>query len=522
MHSGIVCFAFAVLSLAGGISACGNLPPVERRESHALADHRGSRLEQLVSARLEARPGLSGAWPLAEGADAFGARVGLARAAARTLDVQYYILEPDNTGFAFLSELLAAADRGVRVRLLLDDIHTAKLERVLTAVAIHPNIEVRLFNPFVHPHARWLDVLFDFRRVSRRMHNKSMTADNVVTIVGGRNIGGEYFGVKPDLDFSDLDLLSIGAVVAQVASQFDQYWNSLQAYPIQALARAPPDDSASLRAVRGEIAREGLRYPPFQLDPGQNKMARAIVEGQLPEFFRGSGTVIADPPGKVVLPPQDSERHAATRLLGLLGRAQHELILVSPYFVPGKRGVDWLQGLTRRGVRVQVITNSFAATDVRAVHAGYSRYRKALLRAGIVLYEMKPSAHSVLARETRRNSLTGSSRSSLHAKTYVTDRRVVYVGSFNLDYRSALLNTEMGVVVENEALCARLYDDFVRRILDVAYRVDLVREADGDERLVWITREGEREVRYDREPDMGFFQKIYLGVLQLLPIEEQL
>jgi putative cardiolipin synthase len=173
-------------------------------------------------------------------------------------------------------------------------------------------------------------------------------------------------------------------------------------------------------------------------------------------------------------------------------------------------------------VRVQVITNSFAATDVRAVHAGYSRYRKALLRAGIVLYEMKPSAHSVLARETRRNSLTGSSRSSLHAKTYVTDRRVVYVGSFNLDYRSALLNTEMGVVVENEALCARLYDDFVRRILDVAYRVDLVREADGDERLVWITREGEREVRYDREPDMGFFQKIYLGVLQLLPIEEQL
>jgi putative cardiolipin synthase len=522
MHSRIECFAFVVLSLAGGISACGGLPQVERRESHALADQRESRLEQLVSTRLEARPGQTGAWPLAEGADAFGARVGLARAAARTLDVQYYIFEPDNSGFAFLAELLAAADRGVRVRLLLDDIHTAGLERVLTAVAIHPNIEVRLFNPFAHGRARWLDALFDFRRVSRRMHNKSMTADNAVTIVGGRNIGGEYFGVKPDLDFSDLDLLTIGAVVAQVSGQFDQYWNSRQVYPIEALARAPPDGAASLRAVRGEIARAAIRYPPVQIDPGQNKMARAIVEGQLPVFFWGTGTVIADPPAKVVLPPQDSERHAANSLLGLLGQAGRDLVLVSPYFVPGKRGVAWLHGLVRRGVRVRVITNSFAATDVRAVHGGYARYRKDLLRAGVVLYEMKPSAHSVLARETRRSSMTGSSRSSLHAKTYMTDRRVVYVGSFNLDYRSARLNTEMGVVVENEALCARLYEDFVSRILDVAYRVELVRDADGGERLAWITREGEREVRYDREPGVGFFQKIYLGVLQLLPIEEQL
>jgi putative cardiolipin synthase len=522
MRPRIVSFAFVVLCLGGSTSACGGLPQVERRESHALVDHRESRLEQVAATRLEAHPRQTGAWPLAEGDDAFGARIGLSRAAARTLDVQYYIFDRDNTGFAFLAELLAAADRGVRVRLLLDDIHTAGLERVLAAVAVHPNIEVRLFNPFAHRHARWLDALFDFRRVSRRMHNKSLTADNAIAIVGGRNIGGEYFGVKPDLDFSDLDLLIIGAVVPQVSGQFDQYWNSRQVYPIQALARSPPDGAASLDAVRGEIAREAMRYRPVQIDPGQNKMARAIVEGQLPEFFWGTGAVIADPPAKVVLPPQDSERHAATRLLGLLGQARQDLILVSPYFVPGKRGVAWLQSMVRRGVAVRVITNSFAATDVRAVHAGYARYRKELLRAGVVLYEMKASAHSVLARETRRSNMTGSSRSSLHAKTYMTDRRVVYVGSFNLDYRSARLNTEMGVVVDNQALCARLYEDFVRRILDVAYRVELVRDADGGERLAWVTREGGREVRYDREPGVGFFQKIYLGVLQLLPIEEQL
>jgi putative cardiolipin synthase len=521
---GITRFACVVLLLVGGVNGCGGLPQVERTESHALADNSGTRLGQLVQARLGAHPGLSGAWPLEDGVDAFGARVGLARAASRTLDVQYYIFHPDETGHAFLGELLSAADRGVQVRLLLDDIHTAKLDRILAAAASHPNIQVRLFNPFVHRHARWLDALLDFRRISRRMHNKSLTADNAATIVGGRNIGAEYFGAKADLDFSDLDLLIVGPVVAQVSAQFDRYWNSLQAYPVAALVEAPRDPADGLRALRGEVARQAqaLRGTPTELDPDQNGLARAIVAGQLPEFFWGSGTVIADPPAKVVQPARDSERHAATKLVGLLQGARRELILVSPYFVPGQRGVEWLQGLVRRGVRVQVITNSFAATDVRAVHAGYARYREELLRAGVVLYEMKPSAHTALARETRRQSLTGSSRSSLHAKTYMTDRLVVYVGSFNLDRRSAYLNTEMGVVVDNDVLCARLYADFVRKILDVAYRVELGGDAPGGARLVWITREGGREVRYDSEPDVGVLQRMYVGVLQILPIEDQL
>jgi putative cardiolipin synthase len=525
MHSRIAGFGFGcgALLLVAGVSGCSGLPQVERKESHALADNSGTRLGQAVRAR-RAAPGLSGAWPLEDGVAAFGARVGLARAASRTLDVQYYIFHPDHTGHAFLGELLAAADRGVRVRLLLDDIHTAKLDRILAAAATHPNIEVRLFNPFVHRRARWLDALADFRRISRRMHNKSLTADNAVTIVGGRNIGAEYFGAKPDLDFSDLDLLIVGAVVAGVSAQFDQYWNSRQAYPIEALVKAPPKGTDSLRALRDEIASraQALRNGPAELDPAQNKMARALVEGQLPEFFWGSGVVIADPPVKVVLPPQDSERHAATKLQRLLEGSRSELILVSPYFVPGKRGAAWLHGLVRRGVRVLVITNSLAATDVRAVHAGYARYREALLRAGVILYEMKPSAHTALARETRRRSLTGPSRSSLHAKAYMTDGRVVYVGSFNLDHRSARLNTEMGVVVENAALCAWLDQDFVRKILDVAYRVELAGDGEGGTRLVWITREGEREVRYDSEPDVGILQRIYLGVLQILPIEDQL
>jgi putative cardiolipin synthase len=519
MHSRIVCFALAVLFLASGASGCGSLPQVERKESHALLVHGGSRLERLVQARLAVQPGLTGAYPLADGTDAFGARVGLVRAAARTLDVQYYILEPDETGFAFLAELLSAADRGVRVRLLLDDIHTAGLQDMLAAAASHPNIEVRLFNPFVHRRARWLDALTDLGRISRRMHNKSLTADNAVTIVGGRNIGGEYFGVKPDLDFSDLDLLTVGPVVAQVSAQFDRYWNSQQAYPIAALVDARRD---GLRALRGELGRAAMRHPGGRFDAGQGREAQAIVQGQLPPFFWGAGTVIADPPEKVVQPLQDSERHVASGLLELLGQARAELILVSPYFVPGERGVRWLQGLVRRGVRVEVITNSFAATDVTAVHAGYARYREVLLRSGIVLYEMKPSAQTVLARQSRRGSQTGPSRSSLHAKAYMRDRHTVVVGSFNLDHRSAHLNTEMGVVVGNEALCASLYDDFVRKILDVAYRVELAGDASGGRRLAWVTREGAREVRYDKEPGVGAFDKAYLELLERLPIEDQL
>jgi putative cardiolipin synthase len=259
------------------------------------------------------------------------------------------------------------------------------------------------------------------------------------------------------------------------------------------------------------------------IDPANNALARAIAGGHLPEFFWGTGLVIVDPPDKVIQAPLVSANHAATRLLGLLDRAEHELIVVSPYFVPGQPGVRWLQGLVRRGVRVLVVTNSYAATDVRAVHAGYIKYREQLLRAGIKLYEMKPSAHTVLARQARRRSVTGPSRSSLHAKAYMTDGRTAYVGSFNLDPRSARLNTEMGVVMGNAQLCAKLHRDFVGKILDVAYRVELVDDRRGGApQLAWITREGNREIRYDSEPDVGPLQQIYLGLLRMLPIEEQL
>jgi putative cardiolipin synthase len=525
MHSRTVRSVWRLLWLSCALSACGGLPLVQRTESRAIPPATDTTLGKAAAAQLRPHPGMTGAALLEDGVDAFGARVGLARAAGRTLDVQYYIFHADNSGHAMLGELLAAADRGVRVRLLLDDIHTGELDEILATIATHPNFQVRLFNPFIHRRARLLDAISDFRRISRRMHNKSFTADNAAAIVGGRNIGGEYFGAKPDLDFSDLDLLIIGAAVNDVSAEFDLYWNSRQAYPVGALLHGKRAGADSLQALRARIAQhvQAMYGAVDGVDPGNNELAQAIAAGRLPPFFWDSALVIADPPDKVVQPPQESDTHAVSRLVGLLEQARRELILVSPYFVPGKQGVRWLQGLVRRGVRVQVITNSYAATDVRAVHAGYMKYREQLLRAGIQLYEMKPSAHTVLARQTRRRSVTGPSRSSLHAKAYMTDGRSAYVGSFNLDHRSARLNTEMGVVVNSERLCAKLHADFISMILDVAYRVELVDDArGGTPRLAWITREENRELRYDSEPGVGPLQSIYMGLLRMLPIEDQL
>ena len=512
---------WALAGCAVVLSGCGGLPQQAGREqSYAASDTADTRLARAVAPGRAAHPGLSGFYPLAAGADAFVARIGLARAAERSLDVQYYIFHADGTGLALLGELLAAADRGVRVRLLLDDINSAGRDDVLDTLAAHPNFQVRLFNPFAHRNARWVDLLTDFRRVNRRMHNKSMTADNQATIVGGRNIGDEYFAAGSDVEFHDLDVLAAGPVVTRVSAVFDEYWNSEVAYPVELLTAGREPEARDLRKLRDTIAArmEALRGTPYARGLADTDLAKSIADGRLPAYW-GEATVIADQAVKVTLPEDDSASHAIPRLAAILAEAREELILVSPYFVPGRNGVRFLRELAERGVRVKVLTNSFAATDVRAVHAGYSAYRSELLQAGIVLYELKPSAGA------RRAGLesSGLSRASLHAKTYMVDGRLLFVGSLNLDPRSARLNTEMGIVLESGALCARFRDGFDRQIPEAAWRVELDRGAGpGGERLVWITREDGKETRIYAEPGMGPVQSLGQGVLRMLPIEEQL
>lgn len=507
------------------LTGCASLPAnANRTPSYAATDTSTTLLARSLAPRLAQSPGQSIFYPLGAGPDALTARIALARAAQKTLDMQYYIYDIDTTGSALLGEVIDAADRGVRVRMLIDDIHTGKQDKTWAAIDSHPNIEVRIFNPFASRKARWLELLWDFGRLNRRMHNKQMTVDNLVSIMGGRNIGDAYFSAKPDMAFSDLDVMVAGPVVPAASKVFDEYWNSDSAYPVATLTPEGKEAPEALRAFRKEIEAKGdmARASPFVQELLDSGLAKGIEMGHLPGFT-GGARVIADKADKVEEPADDPSTHAIPQLRALLEKAQRELVLVSPYFVVDKKGEAWLAAMTGRGVKVRVLTNSFAATDVAAVHAGYAPTRKALLKAGVELYELKPTANAELVRSRGSKSrMFASSRASLHAKAYVVDRTSLFIGSMNLDPRSIKLNTEMGVVLDSPALARELVEDMDRRLPDIAYRVQLKADDNGAESLTWTTRENGKEITYDHEPGMSAWQHMGIGILELLPVEDQL
>ena len=506
----------AALRLAGAgfavlcaLSGCSSLPTqVQRSATLAILDTSQTRLGLAVGEHLATHPGLSGFSPLQKGTDAYVARIALARAAERTLDVQYYDFHSDALGAALLYELLAAADRGVRVRLLLDDLHTAGKDEMLAAVDSHPNLEVRLFNPFVHRHARWLDFLGSFSRVNRRMHNKSMTADSQMTIVGGRNIGDEYFAAPASLQFSDFDVMAMGPVVPEVSAEFDQYWNSDVAFPLAPILGTSSSTPLSLPEARRSLEEhlQQLRSTPYAGALTSTDLARSMKQREVTIYW-GRASLIADRPEKVTLPPEDSSTHAMPKLREHLDQAHSELILVSPYFVPGKTGSRWLQEVAHRGVAVKILTNSNNATDVPGVAAAYSKYRPELLRAGIEIYEFKPSIGGELKQEHEDSSK--SAKSSLHAKTYMVDARTIFVGSMNLDPRSAALNTEMGLIIDSDALCSMLRDGLLAQLPELAYHVQLDTTTAAQGKLVWSARESGQEKRYTAEPGLSCLEFLH-------------
>jgi putative cardiolipin synthase len=491
--------ACSVLVALGG---CASLPRgVERPPSKALADTANTRLGRALAPLVATNPGKTGIHALSNGRDAFAARVVLSRAAERSLDVQYYIWHPDTSGELLAQELWQAAARGVRVRLLLDDNNTRGMDQAIAVLDAHPNIEVRLFNPYANRGWRLGELAWDFARLNRRMHNKSFTADNQASIVGGRNVGDEYFGAESAVEFADLDVLAIGAVVPAISASFDAYWNSESAYPASSLIAAAnvpvPWDKAH---DRPEAARylDAVRATPLM------GMVRA---GNLPLEW-AHARLVQDDPSKVLNPPERTELHLLPRLVEALGEPAREVDLVSPYFVPTTEGTAALVALTARGVKVRVLTNSLAATDVSPVHAGYAKRREALLRGGIRLYELKPSAEK---KNTEGRRAGGSSDASLHAKTFAVDRSRIFVGSFNFDPRSARLNTELGVVVESPTLATRLAETLDRGIRNVAYEVRL--SSGGG--LEWA----ERDIRHTSEPGAGVLKRLWIEFLSILPIE---
>ena len=499
------------------ITGCNALPPLEGRtasRAYTASATADTRLGSVLTPLAAAYPGQSGLHPLLDARDAFAARVHLTQVAERSLDLQYYIWHKDRTGTLLLNALQEAAGRGVRVRLLLDDNNTAGLDATLSALDGHPHIEIRLFNPFAMRRWRWLGYLTDFGRANRRMHNKSFTADNQATIIGGRNVGDEYFGATSGVLFSDLDVLAVGAVVRDVSDDFDSYWHSASAYPVATLLA--PAQSGALEALAAESIQlaqapaasayiEALRGSPFMQE---------LAAGVLPLEWAVT-RMVSDDPAKG-LGKADAAALVPQKLRAIIGDPVSRVNLVSPYFVPSE-SADLFSDLAERGIAVEILTNALEATDVAAVHAGYAKHRRRLLEAGVRLHELKRLAPP--PKEAANSGMPGSSSAtSLHAKTFSVDRSRLFIGSFNFDPRSARLNTEIGFVIDSPRLAGRLDDAFVERIPVSAYQVQLA----GDGRMVWSEQRDGKTVLHDNEPGTSLWQRAFVWLLSLLPIDSLL
>jgi putative cardiolipin synthase len=501
----------AFLAFIATVNQCNRLPPLAGRTiSVAATDTASTRLGKAITPLLAAHPRLSGVYALRDARDAFAARYLLAAAAERTLDVQYYIWRHDLSGTLLMKALVAAADRGVRVRLLLDDNNTGGLDELLAAVDSHPRVEVRLFNPFAVRKPRAIGYLTDFPRLNRRMHNKSFTADNRATIIGGRNVGDEYFGATDGVLFADLDVLAIGPVVAEVSTDFDRYWASDSAYPADRLL--PIVDKANIARISAEAARveRDAAAVMYLKAVQQTAVVRQLREKTLP-FEWAVTRMISDPPAKA-LRRAGSEELLFHQFETIFGTPAAEVDLVSPYFVPGRTGVELFGGWSKRGVRVRVLTNSFEATDVALVHAGYAKRRKRLLAAGVALYELRATAGS---RPAASRGMFGSSGSSLHAKTFAVDRSRLFIGSFNFDPRSAELNTEMGFVIDSPVMARRLAEVFDKDVPTGAWEVRLSKAGD----VEWLEHRGGSLVRHPTEPGTTSWQRMAVFLLSGLPID---
>jgi putative cardiolipin synthase len=501
---------------------CAALPPnVDRSQTYAFADTQDTNLGRFFADDIAARPGQSGFFPLNNGLDAFVARAVLAQVAQRSIDTQYYMIHNDVVGSLFVDRLYKAAERGVRVRLLVDDIDQEGRDFGTAVLDSHPNIEVRIFNPFARNTGRTQQYVTGFNKQTRRAHNKSFTVDNQATILGGRNIGDEYFEADPELAFVDMDVIAVGPVARGVSASFDQYWNSPLSYPVAKLVEKPP--------LPAEIEQRKKVFDDFISRQADSEYLRHLRDSDLAHLLRhgrlvyhwGRGEVVADDPEKLTHDFDQTQYHLATALKPYFAAAKKELIISSPYFVPGKSGVAFFKQLRARGVRVRILTNSLSSTDVSLVHAGYARYRKALLRMGVELYELNKNL-SRAERDEAKQGGVGRSKSSLHAKAFVMDHKTVFIGSLNLDARSVIQNTEIGVIFDSPPIAEHMSDSFAQNIDKAAFRLELKTGANGSEKILWHGLVDGKQQTLDVDPYTGFWKRLGIGFMQLLPIESQI
>lgn len=519
-----LCHAFLVLALllmpgCRSTEAAREAPQVP---SHAIAQDEKTTLGDALAADVAAHPGMSGFRILKTGSESYAMRLGLIQAAEKTLDLQYYSIHDDVTSNLLLEAVVRAAQRGVRVRLLIDGINVGAVADTFSVLDEFKNVQIRVFNPFATRDdglvGRMVTALTDLDSVNRRMHNKTLIADNQMSIMGGRNLGDEYFEENPDVTFRDIDILTAGPITAAISKSFDDYWNHKDAVPMGQLER-PRRDPLLIRQTRAELAAHWEKT--LKTEKGakllKSSIAARLKDADIPLTW-ARAEVAVDTPHKIDPDSGNDHSRPLNRLDALLDHAEKEFIAVSPYFVPREEGVEWIKGLIARGIDVRIITNSLASTDVVAVHTGYRRYRDDVVKSGAELYEMKP-----IAGDKPRQRLIGKSApaaASLHAKVYVVDRKETMIGSFNLDPRSVELNTEIALVIHSVPLSLEMVEMF-EEVIDPAtsYRVTL---DDSREEVVWQTEKDGRMMESRSEPAAGFWRGLQSRVMALLPIEDSL
>ncbi|MEL7450575.1 MAG: phospholipase D family protein [Pseudomonadota bacterium] len=504
---------FAALAAGGCASIDFDYP---RTPSSAYTDtqdtHYGGSIGELVAGRP---PEQSGFFPVVDGIDSLAVRLMMAERAERSIDLQYYLIKNDLSGSALFDALLKAADRGVRVRLLLDDIFTKGYDTGMAAIDSHPNFEIRIFNPFYRGFAgKFRSGLTDFGRINRRMHNKSFTVDNMVTMVGGRNIADEYFGAREDAKFGDLDVVGVGPVVQDVSTMFDSYWNHSTALPLGAFAELPEDPAAELERVREVLKQDRAEIAQSRYADAVRQHIADLLNTSSDAFLWAPYELVYDSPDKGIKSKAGEADSIVTPLAQSLKSATTEVIVISPYFVPRKSGVEALVGMVERGVRVTIITNSLAANNQFSVHGGYAPSRKPLLEGGVELFEVRPDA-DVSGSEVVAAS---GAKATLHTKAFLVDDREVFIGSFNFDPRSANINTESGVIIRSPEL-ARHFEQDVRSGLEQE-TYELFLNEDG--RLRWRSRRDGTDDILHKEPETSWYQRLMAGLMRLLPIRSQL
>jgi putative cardiolipin synthase len=508
---------FAVIA-ASSLLGCATVDfdyPKQVSVSIPAADTADTYLGKQLGGLESAHPaGESGFVPISDGIDALAIRLLLAERAERTIDAQYYLLKDGITGSAFVRVLLRAADRGVRVRLLLDDMFTSGYDAGMAGLDSHPNVEIRIFNPFASRSARFWDGITGFSRINRRMHNKSFTVDNQMTLIGGRNIADEYFGAREDAKFGDLDVLGIGPVVQEVSAMFDDYWNHERAAPVEAFAKMPDDPAAELERLRTELEQASQEIKKSKYAAAVRDQEGKYIDSDASEFVWASYTLAVDSPDKNIKSKAATADSITTPLRESLLSAEKEMLIISPYFVPKKSGIESLIAVQERGIQVTIITNSLAANNQASVHGGYAPSRKPLLKAGVKIFEVRADA------DVSGSQFVAASgaKATLHTKAFVVDRKEAFIGSFNFDPRSANINTELGVIIRSPEIAADLADQVESNVGKQTFEVFLNEKG----KLRWRGIDNGQEVIFKKEPQTTWGQRFVAGFYRMLPIRGQL